>query len=82
MKKNERRKFRRLKITKPSKVPVQIHPVIPFIGDAIHANAINISEGGLSLKINSIDELSEVKRGAGVKVHFRIHWVVFLLGNG
>jgi len=69
---NNRRKFTRLRIDKFVKVPVQIFPVIPFIGETIEADSVDISAGGMALRILNSLEYQELRKGSKIKIHFRL----------
>ncbi len=67
-----RRKSKRLKIDRHVRVPVQICPVMPFLGRNIDAHLLNISKGGMSLAIQDLPKNKKLKKGTKLKIHF--HW--------
>ena len=72
MPKNNRRQHKRLKIHHSVSVPVHLFPVIPFIGHPVRAQSVNISSGGMAIKINLPVEGSKLKKGKKIKIHFRL----------
>ncbi|MFN0118257.1 MAG: PilZ domain-containing protein [Elusimicrobiota bacterium] len=71
MKTVNRRTYQRLRIDQSIKVQVQIFPVMPFIGETLYAQLVNISEGGMSLQLNSLNE-KPIKQGQKITLHLRI----------
>ena len=72
MKKNNRRRAKRLKIDHSVKVPVQISPILPFIGKTFEAESINISAGGMALKVDMGPAQDKGKKGTQIKIFFRL----------
>ena len=69
---SNRRQFKRLKIDKSVRVLVQLFPVMPFIGETMEAQLINISEGGISLRLIYPEKYPSLARGSKVRLHLRL----------
>jgi c-di-GMP-binding flagellar brake protein YcgR len=72
MKKSNRRHYQRLRIDRSVQIQIQLFPVMPFIGESIHARLINISEGGMGLLLENADMRKQIKLGTKMKIHFRL----------
>lgn len=72
MKKGDRRRSKRLRIDRSVRVPVQIAPILPFLGDAVGADSINISEGGIALKVPGMPGTERLERDARIRIHIRL----------
>jgi|GEM_PF-3624780 len=73
MKTRNRREHKRLRIEKSVKIPVYISPVVPFIGSPLTAHSLNMSNRGLAIRVQGEkSELSKLKVGAKLKIHFRL----------
>lgn len=53
------------------RVPVQIFPVLPFVGPSVEAALVNLSVGGMALLLN-VGLSARLARGARLRVHFRL----------
>lgn len=71
-KKSNRRQFKRLRVDKSVKIPVQIFPVLPFIGESIEAALVNISLGGMALVMDASATEGKLRRRSKIKIHFRL----------
>jgi hypothetical protein len=71
---SNRRRSPRLKIDRRLRVQVQLHPVMPFIGESVDAVLVNLSEGGMALMIprGRKKDRPPIPRGAKIKIHFRL----------
>lgn len=67
-----RRQHKRLKLARSVRVPVQISPVMPFLGKNIEAMLLNFSSGGMSLSIEDSASVKKLKRGTVLKIHFHM----------
>jgi c-di-GMP-binding flagellar brake protein YcgR len=72
LQKSNRRRAKRLKIDRSVKIPVQLFPVLPFIGHAVEASLVNISSGGMALLLQEPDAFKKLKKGTPIKLHFHL----------
>jgi len=66
----ERRKNQRLKLDRTVRVPVQVCPVMPFLGRNIEAILLNISAGGMSISVGESSRFPQLKKKTALKIHF------------
>lgn len=67
-----RRQHPRYRIDRALQVPVQLFPVLPFLGEAIDAKLLNISETGLAIVANFSPAKTKITKGTKIKIHFRL----------
>ena len=71
-KSSNRRRHRRLRTDRLLRVPVQVFPVLPFVGPSVEGAIINLSTGGMALLLNTEGSRAKLTRGARLRVHFRL----------
>lgn len=54
------------------RVPVQLFPVLPFVGPSVDADLVNLSAGGMALLIDNGPADTRLARGGRLRVHFRL----------
>jgi hypothetical protein len=72
MKSTNKRKHKRLKIDRSVRVPIQLFPRMPFIGETLPASLVNLSAGGLAFSLETETPKKVPKRGTEIKIHFRL----------
>lgn len=69
---NNRRRAPRLRIHRAMPVPIHIFPVLPFLGESVEANLLNISTTGMALLVTLMDPKHKIGRGTKIRIHFRL----------
>ena len=64
--------MKRLKIDRNVRIQVQIHPIMPFIGETIGAGLVNLSAGGMAIAVSHTGDEFPIRRGSRVRLHFRL----------
>jgi hypothetical protein len=54
------------------RVPVQVFPVLPFVGPTVEGALVNLSSGGMALLIANEAGTARLARGTRLRVHFRL----------
>lgn len=54
------------------RVPVQVYPVLPFVGPSVEGALVNLSTGGMALFLNTESSGTRLARGGKLRVHFRL----------
>lgn len=67
-----RRRQRRLPLDRLVRIPVQIFPVLPFVGPSLEGAVLNLSRGGMALLVKVDGDIRNLDRGARLRVHFRL----------
>lgn len=67
---SNRRAHRRIRVDRAIRVPVQVFPVLPFVGTPTDAVLVNLSPGGMALLLES--DHAALSRGTRLRVHFRL----------
>jgi hypothetical protein len=67
-----RRGDRRLKLDRLVRVPVQIFPVLPFLGAAVDGAILNLSAGGMALMVDVPSGETKLSTGRSLRIHFRL----------
>ncbi len=65
-----RRKDRRIRVDRAVRVPVQLFPILPFVGTPCEAVLVNLSAGGMGLLLENDGE--GLAKGTKLVVHFRL----------
>ena len=67
---SNRRKHRRIRVDRAVRIPVQVFPVLPFVGTPVDAVRVNLSPGGMGLLFDT--KVSGFAKGAKLQIHFRL----------
>jgi c-di-GMP-binding flagellar brake protein YcgR len=71
MSQDNRRHDGRIRIDPVVRVPVHVRPVIPFIGQPVEAGPMDISQGGMAVRLRR-EHCRDLIPGSKIKVHFRL----------
>jgi len=69
---SNRRQSRRLRTDRLLRVPVQVFPVLPFVGPSVEGAIVNLSTGGMALLLQTEGKKARLARGGRLRVHFRL----------
>lgn len=67
-----RRRHARLRLDRSVRIPVQISPVLPFLGESLFATLLNLSGGGVALFFEDDPASNQMKRGCKLRIHLRL----------